>query len=99
MRRARAAGPPPPGETVRAGAGGRKRTPRGGRGRGASLGAPGTTGKNAPQILGRAGIAPEIAERPAFEKLGSDLATIHLAAPSWVRDRLWSRCTIMKSRI
>ena len=56
------------------------------------------TDQNPPQILGRAGIAPEIGERPAFEKLGSDLATIHLAAPSRVRDRLWSRGNIMKSR-
>ena len=43
---------------------------------------PGTTDQNPPQILGRAGIAPEIAERPAFKKLGSDLGIIHLCCPT-----------------
>jgi hypothetical protein len=39
---------------------------------------PGTTDQNAPQILGRASIAPEITERPAFEEFGSDLGIVHL---------------------
>jgi hypothetical protein len=35
-----------------------------------------------PQILGRAGIAPEIMERPAFDEFGSDLAALHLCRPT-----------------
>jgi hypothetical protein len=33
--------------------------------------------QDAPQILGRAGVMPEIAERPALEKLGFDFASAH----------------------
>src|SRR6516162_10799682 len=34
--------------------------------------APGAPDQDAPQILGRAGIAPEIAERPSLEEFGPD---------------------------
>jgi hypothetical protein len=34
--------------------------------------------QHTPQILGRAGVALEIMERPALEEFDSDLAAIHL---------------------
>src|SRR6478609_4423960 len=40
--------------------------------------AAGSPRQHTPQILGRAGIAPEIVERPALEEFGSDLAAFHL---------------------
>src|SRR5215472_13642908 len=60
---------------------------------------PSAVHQHAPQIFGRARIAPQIAERPAFEELGSDLAATHPCPPSWVHDRLWSFENVMKSRI